>query len=496
MARAVDRTTFADAEYDSFGVRLASNLRALRALLARPGFGEGEASLGAELEVSLIGADAHALGVNREVLARSTDPRLALELDHFNLEFNLTPVTARGHPFAHLQAEATTALAEINRLAAPFGGRVIPIGILPTLTEEDLQISALTDIPRYHALSEGVRRLRHAPSVVRIRGDDSIALSCSDITLEGANTSFQVHYRTNPRDFARSYNAAQLAIPLALAVSCNSPTFLGRRLWDETRIALFKQSLDYRDFEATKWRPPARVGFGHGWVREGAWELFAESVGLFAPIFPICDDEDAEVAVASGEVPRLSELRLHQGTVWRWNRAIYDPEFGGHLRIEVRALPSGPTPVDMLASAAFLVGLTRALSDRVDDLLPCFPFGYAEYNFYRAAQQGLKAKLLWPSVRAGESSPVEVTVTHAVLTALPLAAEGLALLGVASDESDLLLGIVRERVLSGTTGAGWQRRVLDRLLLTHDRADALALLVEQYVAQAVTGRPVHEWSDA
>ena len=496
MARAIDQTTFTEAEYAAFRARLESNLRALHALLARPGFGEGESSLGAELEMSIVDASARALGVNREVLARSTDPRLALELDRFNLEFNLTPVLARGHPFRHLQVEATGALAEANRLAAPLGGRIVAIGILPTLTEQDLHISALTDVPRYHALSEGVRRLRHAPSMVRIQGDDSIVLSCTDITLEGANTSFQVHYRVRPRDFARSYNAAQLAIPLALAVSSNSPTFLGRRLWDETRIALFKQSLDYRDFEATQWRPPARVGFGHGWVRDGAWEIFAEAVGLFAPILPICDDEDAAATVAAGGIPRLSELRLHQGTVWRWNRAIYDPDFGGHLRIEMRALPAGPTPLDMVANAAFLVGLTRALADRVDELLPRFPFGYAEYNFYRAAQQGVNAKLLWPSPRASESSPIEVTALHAVLTALPLAAEGLALLGVASDESDRLLGVIRDRVMSGTTPSRWQRRVLDQLLLTHDRDEALALLVEKYLAQAMTERPVHEWSEA
>jgi hypothetical protein len=149
----------------------------------------------------------------------------------------------------------------------------------------------------------------------------------------------------------------------------------------------------------------------------------------------------------------------------------------------------------MAASAAFLVGLTRALSDRVDDILPRFPFAYAEYNFYRAAQQGINATLLWPSGLANRSSPVEVSATHGVLTALPLAAEGLSLLGVASTESDRLLGIIRDRLRSGTTPSRWQRRVLDRLLPTHDPTDALALLVEQYLTQAQTGRPVHEWSD-
>jgi len=495
MARTIDRTTFQAAEYEAYGRRLESNLRALRTVLSRPDFGEGEVSLGAELEMSIIGADARPLGVNKEIVALSTDPRLGLELDRFNLEYNLTPVLAGGHPFTRLQGEATEALSTANRLAAPFGGRVIPIGILPTLTEKDLEIGALTDAPRYHALSEGVRRLRHTPSLLRIRGQDAIQISCTDITLEGANTSFQVHYRVPPRHFARSYNAAQLALPLAMAVSSNSPTFLGRRLWDETRIALFKQALDYRDFEATRWRPPARVGFGHGWVRDGAWESFAESVALFQPIFPIVNDEDCEGIARAGGVPRLSELRLHQGTIWRWNRAVYDPGFGGHLRIEMRALPSGPTPIDMVANAAFLVGLTRALTDRVDEMLPRFPFAYAEYNFYRAAQQGLGATLLWPSGTSSVASPFEVPVAHAVLTALPLAAEGLHALGVAPDESERLLAIILGRVESGTTAARWQQRLLARLLTSEQLSDALPLLVERYLAHSQSGQPVHEWSD-
>ncbi|MFN8570560.1 MAG: hypothetical protein U0132_00810 [Gemmatimonadaceae bacterium] len=495
MARAIDRTHFTPADYAAFAARLELNLRALRLLLQRPGFGCGERTLGAELEMSIVGADGRALGVNREVLARCGAPRLALELDQFNLEYNLAPVSASGRPFESFEREITTAMACANRGAEGLGGRIITIGILPTLTEEELGSRALTDFTRYHALAEGVRRLRHTPTAVRIQGADAISLRTSEITLEGANTSFQVHYRTDPREFANSYNAAQMAIGVVLAACGNSPIFLGRRLWDETRIALFKQALDYRDFDATRWRAPARVGFGHGWVREGAWELFAEGAALFPPIFPICDDEDSLAVVAAGGVPQLSELRLHQGTVWRWNRAIYDHDAGGHVRVEMRALPSGPTPVDMVANGAFLVGLTRALADRVDQLLPAFPFAYAEFNFYRSAQQGLDAMLLWPATDVTESSPTEVAAPHAVLTALSLAAEGLAALGVEDSEAKRLLGIIRGRIETGQTAARWQRRTLDHLLARHDRPDALAMLVEQYMANASSGRPVHEWSD-
>jgi gamma-glutamyl:cysteine ligase YbdK (ATP-grasp superfamily) len=493
MARSIDRDVFDDDDYTAFSHRMSASLPALRSLLARPGFGEGPPSLGAEVELSLVDGAARPLGINRTILAASADRRLAPELDAFNVEYNLTPVPATGRPFTAFENELATAIQMVDTLAAPHGGRAASVGILPTLTEADLQSEALTDMPRYHALSAGVRRLRRAPFNLRIDGADPLTLSCPDITLEGANTSFQLHWRVTPADFASCYNAAQLATPLALAVGCNSPLFLGHRLWDETRIALFKQALDSRMADDGRWRAPARVGFGHGWVREGAWELFAEAVALFQPLFPLSGSEDSSAIVAAGGVPQLEELRLHMGTVWRWNRAIYDPALGGHLRIEMRALPSGPTPTDMVASAAFLIGLARALSDRVGTLLSAFPFAWAEYNFYRAARFGLDARVLWPAPSGG--SPVEHAARDLATEMLPLAAEGLGKLGVSGDEIHRLLGVVRDRLASRTTGAGWQRRAIARLLPQRDPIEGLSLMMQEYLANAATGRPVHEWPE-
>ncbi len=487
MARDLNTDQFTDADFARFAQRLTTQLGQLRAVLDTPGFGEGATTLGAELELCIIDRHGKALPVNRALLAKHLDPHLTLEIDRFNLEYNLTPVAARGRPFAALQLELHNALASLNRTATTFDGRIVPVGILPTLTEDDLSQDALTDLPRYRALNEGLRRIRHAPFEVRIDGEDPLTLHSPDIALEGANTSFQVHLRVAPSDFARMYNAAQLATPIALAVSANSPIFLGHQLWDETRVALFKQSLDYRDLDATRWRAPARVGFGHGWVRRDVWEVFAESVALFAPILPLCEDGLAD----TGSVPALRELRLHQSTVWRWNRAIYDPGEGGHLRIEMRALPAGPTPLDMAANAAFLIGLTVGLSSRVDDLLSGLPFALAEWNFYRAAQHGVDARVVWPTATA--PSPVERSVSTLARELLPVAEEGLNSLGVEEEEITRLLRVIRERIESRQTGARWMRAGLDRARRTHDVPAALADVVEGYVARAATGRPVHEW---
>jgi len=490
MGLVIDRYEFSESDYQRSQILLRENLQALQLLLQRPGFGHGEASLGAELELSIVDEDAQALPLNRQVLAESLDPNLQLELDRFNLEYNLSPVMAQGKPFAAMQAELDKALTELNQITARFGGRIVPIGILPTLREEHLQSGAMTDLDRYRALQFGIRRIRQQDFHIKIDGAEPLDIHSDCVTLEGANTSFQVHLRVNPEDFAAYYNAAQLATPLAMAVCANSPFFLGQSLWDETRIALFKQSVDTRGAHAAAWRRAARVPFGHGWVREGAFELFAESCYMHPVILPVCGDEDPVEIARSGGMPGLLELRLQQGTIWHWNRAVYDSSAGGHLRIEFRALPAGPTPIDLMAGAAFIVGLTIGLAESIDEMLPAFPFRYAEYNFYRVAQKSLDADLLWPTFDG--NSPAEINAKTLCKQMLDTADAGLESIGVADNERRRYLGLIRDRLDSETTPASWQRRTVDAMGKV-PREQSMAQLVEEYLAKVSTGAPVSEW---
>jgi gamma-glutamyl:cysteine ligase YbdK (ATP-grasp superfamily) len=494
MGLAIDRESFDEEDHRRFAARLREGLAALEALLAQPGFGEGPATIGAEVELSLVDDAARPLPVNEAVLADCADPRLTVELDRFNLECNSAPVSLAGRPFTALGEDLGDALAAVARAGRAHGAHPVLVGILPTVRAEDLGPRAMSDAPRFRALDAAIRRLRESDFALCIVGEDRLDTTCADVTAEGANTSLQLHLRVSPGAFAATHAAAQLATAPALAVAGNSPLFLGRRLWEETRIALFKQAVDERGELAESWRPAARVSFGHGWVREGAHELFAECVALHAPLLPACGAEDALAVVRAGGVPRLEELRLHNGTVWRWNRAIYDPGAGGHLRIELRALPSGPTLADMLANAAFLLGLTLALREETAWMLPAFPFEYAHRNFYRAAQRGLDATLLWPTRDA--PSPQAVPAAELVARLLPRAHAGLVKAGVDDAEAGRLLAVVAARAESGRTGARWQRRALARLERGAARDEALAALVARYRAEAATGRPVHEWADA
>jgi Glutamate-cysteine ligase family 2(GCS2) len=392
MGREIERERFGAADFERFSERLGECLAALAELLERPGFGEGPANVGAELEMALVDAAGRPAGENVAVQeALGGDDDVALEVGRFCIESATAPVPLSGRPFAELAERVAQSVERIGAAAAAHGARVAMIGTLPTLTMGDLGPGGLTESPRYRALSEALEPMKPGRRVV-IDGPETLDVELPGIVAEAANAAFQIHLRVAPADFARTFNAAQLATAPALAASANSPTFLGKLLWDETRVPLFHQAIDGHEGGEEAWRP-TRVAFGHGWVRRGILELLQESVALHEAVLPLTDAEDPVEVVRAGGVPQLAELRLHHGTTWSWNRAVYDPAGGGHLRIELRALPAGPSVVDMAANAAFLVGATLGLAQE-EWMIPAMPFTLARRNFYRAARDGIGAELL------------------------------------------------------------------------------------------------------
>ncbi|MDG9666162.1 glutamate-cysteine ligase family protein [Hahella sp. CR1] len=489
MGRHIDKARFSAQEYVDFQRRLQENLATLRSLLDDPAFGVGPPSFGAELELYIIDKHGRPTAKNQEIQAAVDDPNLTLELNRFNLEYNLEPTPAAGTPFRALQQQIDGVLQSLETHAAAQGASLLPIGILPTLTSEDMGPEAITESPRYQALARQLRDKRGEDFHISIKGRDTLDLYWQDVSLEGANTSFQFHYRVNPGDFADAFNAAQLATPLAVALAANSPLFLGRRLWHETRIALFKQATDCRMETPLRFRLPARVLFGNGWVRKDAHEIFCEGVSLFEPLLPICGDDDAP---RPGQAPPLDELRLHQGSIWAWNRPIYDPVDGGHIRIEIRALPAGPSTTDMLANAALMVGLIEGLRPSMQEMLPAIPFRYCEYNFYRAAKYGLRARLFWPG-QDGEGlqeRPVMDILEHM----LPVAEQGLNALPIDPEEIRHYLGVCSQNLAQPVNGALWQLRMLEKLRLQRNDEEALRELVIRYQDNYRSGEPLHRWT--
>jgi gamma-glutamylcysteine synthetase len=497
MGVEIDTEHFTEEEKLRFKQRLDQQLRVLQQVLRRPDFDRRERSVGTELEMSIVDVRGRPCPISKELVEEAHHPAITVEMGAFDIELSTPPAALAGKPFSMLGESMRSTVQKIRELAARHGARVVPISILPTLRLEDFNSETITDCPRYRALARGMSAARGSAFDISIEGEDQLLFSSRDaVAMEAANTAFQVHLSTSPDEFASLFNAALLLSAPVIAAAANSPTFLGKRLWHETRVALFKQAGDDRPaaLDSDTALPP-RVNFGNGWVREGAYELFLESVTLHPPLLSVCSELDhtTRSAERAGQLPKLNELRLHHGTVWTWNRPVYDPDNGGSLRIELRALPAGPSHEDMLANAAFLVGAMLGIRDRMPELVSALPFLLAKQNFFRAAQYGLEAQLSWP--RRSGRAPELRSASDVLLELLPIAREGLLVAGVDEDERTRYLDVFEERVRSGQTGAVWQLRALSELKSQGLRDDdALSTLLDCYIAGFDSERPVHTWS--
>ncbi len=490
MGQGISAIEFTAEQFARFGKRLRANLEALELVLSRPDFGAGELTFGAELELYIVDPRGQPLHVNQEIITELDDPQITLELNRYNLEYNFSPSLIADNCFRKTEREALAAIDKINACAAQWNGSVVPVGILPTLQQSDIGYQAMTKLPRFEALTRELTHIRGGPFTIAISGADTLQLAMDDVTLEGANTSFQIHLRVPLDEYAEFYNAAQLITPLVVALAANSPTLFGHRLWQETRIPLFKQSIDCRPKDGM--HPiPARVNFGNNWIRNSPFELFAEAAMLYRPVFAVCDDEDSVAVAKAGGTPALNELRLQQGSIWLWNRPIYDPADGGHLRIEFRALPAGPSLVDMLANAALAIGLTKVMQEHILELLPAIPFNYCTANFYRAAQNGLDAKLFWPST--AQIQPEYFPVPELLEKLLPRVPEKLAEMGFREEDFMPLLAVVEERLAARKTGARWQLEKVAELRRDMHKREALIEMLAQYRANSAANIPVARW---
>ncbi|HWO61670.1 MAG TPA: glutamate--cysteine ligase, partial [Umezawaea sp.] len=417
------------------------------------------------------------------------DPDFVTELGQWNLEINVAPRQLAGGGITAFEETVRASLNEAEHKAREVGTHMTMIGILPTLRAEHMAIDALSVNPRYALLNEQVLAARGEDLQISIDGIERLNMTADSIVPEAACTSTQLHLQVSPDQFADYWNAAQTIAGVQVAVGANSPFLLGKELWRETRIALFQQSTDTRGDELKEQGVRPRVWFGERWITS-IFDLFEENVRYFPALLPIVDPEDPLQVIDRGDTPTLSELRLHNGTVYRWNRPVYDVvKDKPHLRVENRTLPAGPTVVDTLANAAFYYGLVRVLAESERPLWSQMSFSAAEENFLAGAKQGIDAQVYWPGL--GTVPVVELVLRRL----LPMAYDGLDRWGVDPKERDRLLGVIEQRCLTGVNGATWQSRAFHRHYdnTSLDRVEALRLMLRTYRDLMHTNEPVHSW---
>jgi hypothetical protein len=488
MGKDVSRSTFTREDRTRYRQKVRRCLDVFALMLNDFRFDADRPMTGLELELNLIDAEGEPAMRNAQVLADLADPSFQTELGQFNLEINLSPRLIAEHGFEDYEHDLLTSLARADERAKEAQARLVTIGILPTLTQRHAILENLSPDPRYRILNEQIVAARGEDITLDIRGVESLQSHTDSIAPEAACTSIQFHLQVAPEDFASYWNASQAIAGPEVAVGANSPYLFGKRLWAETRIALFEQATDTRPDELKAQGVRPRVWFGERWITS-IFDLFEENVRYFPPLLPITQDEDPVEVIHTGGVPRLGELRLHNGTIYRWNRPVYDIMNGRpHLRVENRVLPAGPTVVDLLANAAFYFGLVRYLAEADRPVWTQLTFSQAEENFHVSARDGLQASVYWP--RLGELRATDLVLERL----LPWAHDGLDRFGVDPEVRDRLLGVVEQRCLSGRNGANWQTETVEVLEAKGlDRVAALSEMTRRYAELAPCNEPIHTW---
>jgi len=470
MGQEIAESRFTDADFEAFRQRLARETALLGQWIGDGTLACDEPLGGFELEAWLIDGHGWPAPVNERFLDALDDPLVVPELATFNVELNTPPRRLGPGSLDTMHADLADLWQRCEGAAVPLGVRMLMVGILPTVRQQDLSLRNMSPLQRFRALNEQVFRLRHGkPIELDIRGEQSLRLEHHDVMLEAAATSFQIHLMVDPGRAVRAFNASKLLSAPMVAMAANSPYLFGADLWSETRIPLFEQAVAVGGSNYSR-----RVTFGVRYAESSILECFESNRDRYPVLLPTVMDEPDEA---------LAHLRLHNGTIWRWNRPLVGFSADGrpHLRIEHRVAPSGPSATDAIANAAFYFG---AMASALADEHP--PGHYAGFdaargNFYAAARHGLEAEVVWEGRRGVVADLISERL-------LPMAEAGLARLGVGKGERRRWLGVLERRVASRRTGAVWQRA----WVAAH--GPDFEGLVRRYLANQQADRPVHEWT--
>ena len=480
-------------EVQRFMKYVLKDLRALDRMLKEDDWFEtNPIRIGAEQELCLVDQQAKAWPRSMEILDKLKSREaegFTTEFARFNLEINLEPLEFTENCLSQMEQNLQHQVDEVRSVTEEMGGEILLTGILPTLRKMDMDLKNMTPLQRYRALSKAIIKQRSENFDLRIQGMDELLMKMDSPLLEACNTAYQVHLQVKPQEFVTKYNIAQLISGPVLSGSVGSPILFGKRLWNETRIALFQQSVDTRTVGEHLRESSPRVTFGNEWVQESILEIFREDTARYRMMLSSEVEEDVEQLLDEGTPPALHALQVHNGTIYRWNRPCYGITGGkAHLRIENRVLPSGPTVTDEIANSAFWLGLMNKMDDYYPDVTEKMDFDDVRLNFVAASKMGLDTKLRW----FGEQRINAVDLITEEL--LPIAKEGLRDAGIDGSDITSYLDIINSRVSSGQTASYWILNNYARLMKENESKEhTLATITTAMIKNQKKGEPVHKW---
>lgn len=467
---------------------LLEDIKVLERMIEKGLIESGIKRIGAEQELSLVDRFYRAYPQAPQILEKLDNLRFKGELASFNMEINLPPLYFTGTCLSKYEKLLNEDINEVRKAGREFGADLVITGILPSIRKSDLSEKNLSPAGRYQLLNQSLTALRGEPYQIHIEGPDQLITKHDSNVIEGCNNSFQVHLQLPAKNFVNYYNCAQAISAPVLAAATNSPLLFGKRLWRETRIALFEQSLDTRKSSYETSRGLPRVYFGNDWLNDSVTELFHDDITRHRVILQSDLIDDSSEKFERGEVPDLSALVVHNSTVYRWNRACYGVTDGKpHLRIENRYLPAGPTVVDEIANAAFWLGLMNEIPETHKSVKDTMDFDEVRTNFMKAAQLGLEAKFNWMG-REKISAP-ELILDEL----LPAASKGLKKAGIEKEDINRYLGIIKNRVKNGKTGSQWLLDSFNRMKKNVSNDEISLAVTASMIKNQKMAMPVHAW---
>ncbi len=470
MGSEIKHTQFSEADFRSFRKALLNETHALSLAFDQKIFQCKHPVGGFELEAWIVDDEAKPVPYNQKLLKLLNNVEVVPELSQFNFEINVEPEHLKGKALALFQRRLLNNWSQCCEAALTLGGSAMAIGIHPSIREFQLNLGNMSKSKRYQALNEQILRLRsNQPLEIKVKGNETLDITHSDVMIEAATTSFQIHLMVNQDNAVLAHTASQIISAALLGISANSPFAFGVDLWDESRIPIFEQSVD------TGEKGAKRVTFGSAYAKKSLLELFEDNVYDYPVLIPENRFEDNS---------RFQHVRLHNGTIWRWNRPLigFNSDDSLHLRIENRVVPSGPTIVDIIANAAFYWGFVEAFVHEPELYKNVLDFEYAKQNFYSAAKHSLNAKLMWQD---GQTRLCKDLVLELLL---PFAHQGLRHLGLDIEDINYFLNIIQKRCEKNQNGALWQRKWVEKNGRDMDG------LSQAYLKNQHAQIPVHEWT--
>lgn len=475
-------------QVQTFMKHVLRDMRALKTMLNDDWFETDTIRIGAEQELCMVDPHGKVFPKSMEVLDALGDGNYTTEFARFNLEINMEPLEFTGNSLSQMEHNLHDEVENVRKTVREMGGDILLTGILPTIRKMDVDVKNLTPLQRYEALCEAINRLRGKEYELRIQGMDELLMKFDSPLLEACNTGFQVHLQVKPSEFVNRYNIAQAVTAPVLACAVNSPVLFGKRLWAETRVALFHQSIDTRQVGEHLRDSSPRVTFGNQWLENSILDIYKEDISRYRVMLSAEVEEEVEQMMKEGIAPELMALRVHNSSVYRWNRPCYGVGNGKpHLRIENRVFPSGPTVVDEVANAAFWLGLLNGFEDEYKDITQELDFDDARMNFFAASKLGLDTKFVWTKDR--KMTAVDLIKDEL----LPIAKNGLQKANIDSSDIDTYLEVIEERVNTAQTGSYWVVKSYGNLIKKGNREQTLSAITNAMIKNQKKGEPAHKW---